>query len=86
MTDTTDTTDTTDGGGPAGYPPIRGPRRKWLEDWAASSTSMLGAVLAAFAFIARYWLWLWILAAVVLVAGVGLWITAGAAAASRSRR
>ena len=82
----TDPTEPSNSGGSAGYPPIRGPRRKWLEDWAASGTSMLGCVLAGLAFIARYWLWLWILAAVVLVAGAALWTVAGAAAASRSRR
>lgn len=77
----TNSTDSDD----ANYPPIRGPRRKWIEDWAGSTTMMLGCVLAGLAFIARYWLWLWILAGVVLVTGAAIWTAAGAAAASRSR-
>lgn len=69
----------------SGYPPIRGSRRRWLEDWAGSVTLMLGAVTVAVAFLVRYWLWLWILAAVIIVTGVTVWVRAGAAAASRAR-
>ena len=85
MTDPTGPSDDTDSGDSTGYPPISGPRRKWLEDWGASGTVMLGCILTAVAFLVRDRLWLWILAAVVLVAGAALWITAGAAAASRAR-